>query len=215
MRALDITNNRYGRLTAICRAHYIGKGTRWKCKCDCGKEAIIALDSLRAGLTKSCGCIRIEIVRARSITHGNSVSGKITKELRAWSHMKGRCLNPNDHRYKDYGARGIKICDKWINNFEEFLSDMGKCPPDHSIERRNVNGNYEPSNCYWATTHVQARTRRDNIYVQYEGETMILKDYAARVGVPYRQLHLRYRTRGEDLFTATRAMQQRTQKQKL
>ena len=100
------------------------------------------------------------------------------------------------------------MCSAWANNAAQFILDMGDCPPDHSIDRKDPNGNYEPDNCRWATTHQQARTRTDNVFVEYEGVTMVLKDYADLVGVNYKTLHTRVRYKGNTLKEATAAILQ-------
>lgn len=131
----------------------------WNCLCDCGNTTTLCTSSLTRNITKSCGCIN-----TGSTTHGLSH----TKENKIYRGMKYRCLNPNSPAYKDYGERGIKICDRWLKSFENFLEDMGNIPSkNHSIERVNVNGNYEPNNCKWIERRLQGRNTRTNI-LSYE-----------------------------------------------
>lgn len=117
---------------------------------------------------------------------------KWKSEYYAWHNMKVRCLNPNDGRYKHYGARGIKICDRWLNSFDNFLSDMGPKPSaGHSIERIDVNGDYEPDNCKWATRNEQQNNTTQNRFIAYNGETLTLQQWSRRLGINHRTLHAR------------------------
>ena len=107
-----------------------------------------------------------------------------TPEFRVWANIKQRCLNPNNPGYKDYGGRGITICDKWIDSFEAFYQDVGPKPsPNHSIERNDVNGHYEPGNCRWATMDEQANNKRTNVYHSYQGELLTEAQLARKVGL--------------------------------
>lgn len=202
MKPLDIVGQRYGRLIALKRLENKGRRTVWLFTCDCGKNCVIDLDPVRGGKTKSCGCLKVDIITKRSVTHGNSVGRKCTPELRAWSHAKSRCFNSNDPKYNQYGGRGITMCPQWRDNSINFLSDMGKRPKGTSLDRIDVQGNYEPSNCRWATTEQQARNRTDNIYVSHQGEKLVLKDYAKLKGLPYKRLSFLMNRKG---FSLTKA----------
>lgn len=138
-----------------------GKHSKWLAKCSCGKEKIVIIDNLLRGKSLSCGCYRKKVMQALNTTHGQSGNSTKTRAYRSWAHMKGRCLNQDDAAYKDYGGRGISVCERWLK-FENFFADMGECPPEHSIERINVNGNYEPYNCKWIHKKFQARNTRAN-----------------------------------------------------
>lgn len=131
--------------------------TLWLCQCDCGNTTVVRRD--KVFITKSCGCLKIaqwDRVKHMS-THGMTK----TSEWVAWKSMKERCLTPSHTSYKNYGARGIKVCEHWVNNFENFLADMGPKPdPLLTLERIDVNGNYEPANCKWATWHDQRMNQR-------------------------------------------------------
>lgn len=140
----------------------------WKCICDCGKEKKVRDLSLRRDESKSCGCFQLEI----SVTHGVSKSST----YKSWEMMRQRCLNKNYDRYSDYGGRGIKICDRWLD-FNNFLNDMGEKPAGLSLDRIDVNGNYEPSNCKWSTMKEQNRNRRYNNLISFNGETRCLQEW--------------------------------------
>lgn len=132
----------------------------WKCRCSCGAIVDVVVGNLRSGNTKSCGCKKAErIAKARSV-HGHNKRGASSREYNSWASMKARCENPTNHKYRIYGARGISICDRWKESFVAFLEDMGQRPPGTSLDRIDVDGNYEPGNCRWADPKTQTSNRR-------------------------------------------------------
>lgn len=191
---LDVSGERYGRLVAIKRTEYQApedsrKRSWWLFKCDCGEEKIICLEPVRKGKTSSCGCLRTEELVKRSIIHGHKRNRKESRTLNSYKHMISRCYDSSDPKYHRYGERGIKVCDRWRESFLNFLEDMGENLGKLTIERINNDGNYEPGNCRWATNFEQSRNKSTNVFVEWEGQTMILKDFAKAVNVEYKRLH--------------------------
>lgn len=147
----DITGQKFGRWTALEKADPTAEEviSKWRVRCDCGQEGEISKASLTNGRSKGCGCHR----------EAKGQKYPPTRTYRCWGRMKDRCFNKRNERYKDYGARGIIVCERWLD-FKNFLADMGECPDGFSIERLNVNGNYEPGNCEWADIETQANNRQ-------------------------------------------------------
>lgn len=191
----DIKGKRFGKLIVLERAeNRIRESGRqdvvWVCKCDCGNSKNIRSTSLLQGLTKSCGCIAIEKVKNLNLSHNMCQ----TKEYKAWSKLKSRCYTKTDNKYYAYGARGIKVCDRWLESFDNFYKDMGDAPTKkHSIDRIDVNGNYEPSNCRWATNKVQSNNKTTNVYVEYGGVKYTLKTLSEHLDIPYKYFWMLYR----------------------
>ena len=176
---------KYGRLLIIEFAGVSTKGQRqWLCQCDCGNKHItITANLLSRSKVKSCGCYKMERIIAlggRNKKHG--MEG--TPEYKAWVGMRKRCCSPNNASYASYGGRGIRVCDEWMTSFENFFRDLGPRPgPGYSLERIDVNGNYEPTNCKWATIAEQNRNRRDNLIIEFDGRRQTLSLWAAETGI--------------------------------
>lgn len=175
-----------GRLTITDRTELRGRadgnGTRryWWCACSCGNEKWIGADKLAGRVTVSCGCVRREVVSASFRKHGQS---RRTPEYRAWAAMKQRCFNEGGPAYKNWGGRGIKVCDEWLNSFEQFFADMGRRPAGTSLERENNDGDYSPGNCKWGTRTEQSQNTRTAVRLTFKGETLCLSEWARRCGL--------------------------------
>jgi hypothetical protein len=198
-RALDLTGQVFGKLTVLERAGSTKSGKAlWLCLCECGKQTRSNGVDLRLGKINTCGCSRGE-------AHGLSRSsdGRLTKEWSTWQGMKQRCHNEKDIRFADYGGRGIKVCARWNDSFEAFLEDMGPPPsPKHSIDRIDVNGDYSPENCRWATPLEQGRNTRRNVMVSLGGRMVSLSEACEKLDLPYGTISMRI-LRG---WTAERAL---------
>lgn len=159
---VDLSGQRFGRLDVV-RCVSRQRRSLWLCRCVCGNEITVPGYYLKSGDTSSCGCLRRELsaasIRARSTTHGMTD----TPTYRSWRAMINRCTNPKTDDWHNYGGRGIQVCERWINSFENFLADMGERPAGKSIERVDNEWHYEPGNCVWATPIAQGRNRRTNV----------------------------------------------------
>lgn len=179
----DRSGDRVGRLT-VTSLYSRGSKDRhlfWYCVCDCGNITSVNSTHLGSSRIRSCGCLKKEQLAQRVTKHHLSQSA----EYVSWTGMKYRCYGVNCKNYKNYGGRGITICDRWLNSFDNFLEDMGFRPtPNHSIDRfPDVNGNYEPSNCRWATDAEQMRNLRGNVNITINGKTLCATDWAKEEGV--------------------------------
>lgn len=189
----SIIGREFGRLKVIQEAprHITPCGAIFRqsvCKCRCGNTVTVFNNALLSGASKSCGCFRLERLREVVLTHGHS--NPHSKTYNSWASMIQRCTNPKDRRFKDYGAVGIKVCKRWRNSFEAFLADMGECPPKLSIDRwPNPHGNYDISNCRWATRKQQQRNLRKTKIFTIRGITGCLPDLCERFSIDSGLVH--------------------------
>ncbi|WP_076231638.1 hypothetical protein [Clostridium botulinum] len=183
---IDLTNQKFGKLTVI---EYAGKAkegrmSMWKCKCDCGNICTVRGSCLKNGHTKSCGCIRsnkLVKINKSKVKHGKSN----TRLFKIWNGMKQRCYYEKMQDYEYYGGKGIKVCDEWLNNFVSFYNWAinNGYKENLTIDRKDINGNYEPSNCKWSSIKQQARNRRSNKLITYEGETKTLAEWCEKYNI--------------------------------
>lgn len=195
----EVLKQKYGKWTPLKEVEKVNNRRAFLCRCDCGRERVIKFELLPIGRSTSCGaCGKPE--RKKQSWHGMSR----TPEYRTWQEVIRRCCNPNRPFYMTYGGRGITICDRWKNSFEAFLEDMGKRPsPQHSIERIDVNGNYEPSNCKWATPTEQARNKRTNVSYVFNGKGLTLPEWEQFTNIPAETMRTRIEVYG---WTIERAL---------
>ena len=181
---LNLIGIRFGRQVVISEGEKNNGRRTWACLCDCGNIHSVITNVLNRGVSNSCGCLRVETSTILNTTHGCSNNRKNFPEYHVRMCMKDRCYNKNNDRYADWGGRGIKVCDRWLESFENFLDDMGRRPsPNHSIERRDNDKDYCPENCYWATKSEQNRNTRWNRYLEYGGRRMVITDWAKELMV--------------------------------
>lgn len=183
----DLTGQRFGRLIVIKRTANDKYGRAiWECSCDCGNKKTVSGASLISGKVKSCGCLRHD--NRSCVKHG----GANTTLYRRWCSIIHRCESPCSPYYKNYGARGIKVCDEW-HDFSKFKEWVIKTRPqeDYTVERIDVDGDYCPSNCTWIPLGEQARNRRTNVIIEYNGEKHILVEWCEILNLNYKLVHNR------------------------
>jgi len=190
---IDLTGRRFGRLVVLhdTSERKSGNGV-WRCRCDCGNKVNVVGCSLTSGYTTSCGCYNRECVAEANTTHGMTQHGEWHPVYRAWFNMLQRCENPNNKRYKDYGGRGIAVCDEW-HSAERFIgwALASGWEKGLSIDRIDNNGNYEPDNCRWVTRKVQSRNKRSNHLVAFNGRTQCLTNWAEETKILRSTLYTR------------------------
>jgi len=194
---IDMTGKRVGRLLVKSYAFTRKKSAYWNCVCDCGNEVVVIGKDLRKGHTQSCGCLQKEKAKdnikkagtGNRKTHGQ----RHTKLYEVWKVMRQRCQNKNNKAYANYGGRGIKVCGEWndFKNFCEWAINSGY-KEGLTLERIDVNGDYEPSNCKWVTLEEQQKNKTNTIYVEINGEAKTLVEWSRLTGIPYNTLYTRY-----------------------
>lgn len=203
----NLEGMRFGKLTILYEHPDMKYGCyTWVCQCDCGKKTHpIPTNMLLSGNTRSCGCYRAEVTRARSVTHDSSN----TRLYGIWRSMKSRCLNQRAEKYKTYGGRGIKVCEEWLNDFQAFYdwAMANGYQDDLTIDRIDVNGDYCPENCRWVDMRIQSNNRRTNVLVEINGERKTFGEWSNITGIRYATIYQRYLRgdRGESLIREVKA----------
>ena len=191
---IDLTGNKYGKLTVISRQPNAPHGvTVWKCKCDCGNTTNVRGNNLKSGAVKSCGCLLKEAPKSNA-THNMSK----TRLYKEWASMKARCSYSSQPGYKSYGARGIKVCEEWEKSFLAFAEwALSHGYNDVlTLERIDIDKGYAPDNCTWITLGEQSNNRRTNVRITYCGETLNLSQWCKLFGKDYRRVHNRMKKSG-------------------
>lgn len=184
---VDLTGRVFGRLVVVEQSDNRRGRVHWTCRCECGNTKSVAAKELVGGGTRSCGCLCMQLIEKLNKTHGMSRR----KEYRIWRGMKERCLDENSRYFHHYGGRGIFVCERWIDSFENFYADMGPKPPGMSIDRIDNDGPYSPDNCRWATQKEQTRNTRRTRLLTWNGQTLCLSDWSKITGISRKVLKKR------------------------
>ena len=212
-RKVDLTGNRFGRLTVIgVDKGRSGRDKYWLCKCDCGNTSVTTTHKLVNGMTRSCGCYAIERAKENGTKHGWSY----TRLYRIWRGMKERCLNKNSKSYRNYGARGISVYPEWIEfePFRDWAINNGYMD-NLTIERIDVDGNYCPDNCKWATYSDQENNKRNTVRIEYNGETHSISEWSEIVGIGIETIRHRINSGWSIEEALTKPAQKRTRPDKI
>jgi len=193
MYSMEIIGDKYNRWTVIAKAEnrilHNKNRAYWVCKCECGIIMEVEQSAIRGGMSKSCGCLKRDRTRQRNFKHGMAHT---SKSYSIWAGMIQRCLNPKCSQYKDYGGRGISVCERWTD-FENFHKDMGEKPTDKSLDRIDNNGNYDPENCRWANRFEQSQNARSNIILHLNGVKKCAAEWGRILGIPENTIYARHR----------------------
>lgn len=181
---MNLVGQRFSGLVVTAKSDRRGRNTYWDCICDCGTATTVSTHHLTSCHTRSCGCLQRRATSAAKTKHGMTGTGT----HKTWAEMHARCTNPRSKIFKFYGGRGIKVCGRW-QDFATFLADMGERPPGMSLDRVDSNGNYEPSNCRWADRLTQANNTRSNRFIEHEGRSQTVAQWARELGVPARLVY--------------------------
>jgi hypothetical protein len=183
---LNLVGQKFGRLTVQEFVGVVKRTSRWSCLCDCGNTIETRGPDLKNGNTKSCGCYMLDRVKETQTRHGQCLRNGIeTRTHLAWAEMQRRCYDAGRECYKNYGGRGIKVCERWLGKegFKNFYEDMGDCPEGMQLERKDNDGDYTPDNCRWATSMEQANNRRSSRWAVLKGERKTIAQWSRDTGI--------------------------------
>jgi len=214
VKTIEIGGLRFGRLSVVRRAYPENGKTSaamWLCRCDCGKDVIVTGGALRSGSTVSCGCYVKECFDEHRASRSHGLMN--APGYYSWCNMKDRCNNEAHPAYRDYGGRGIRVCERWSKSFPAFLEDLGPKPGSgYSVNRINNDGNYEPGNCRWATQKEQCRNTRVNHLMTCMGRTQTMIEWSEEMGLPDYVIGLRLRYGWTDEQAIMRPLEFRPQR---
>ena len=197
----DLTGRGFHRLTVTGYAGPVRGHQLWICLCTCGQERVVTANNLLRKHTRSCGCHKAEVI-ARGARRRHS--GSHTPEWAAWQHLKARCSNTARPDYCNYGGRGITVCERWLECFDNFIADMGKkLSPAHTLDRIDNDGPYSPENCRWATRSVQNTNKRLTRRITFDGVTKTVHEWCEQYHMPLRVVLQRLRNGWEPLRALT------------
>ena len=179
---IDLSRQKFGRWTVQGFVGRQGHDSYWDCLCDCGNTSRVRGNDLKIGHSQSCGCYNRERVAKRRTTHGHTKNGLVSREYRRWRNMMTRCYNTKVKSYKDYGARGIKVCERW-HTFENFFEDVGVFPDGLTLDRVDNSGDYTPDNWRFATQEEQKNNKRSNAWYEYKGENRTVAQWSRLLGI--------------------------------
>jgi len=203
IRRIELSGQTYNDWFVIRFSHITeSRSAYWLCRCVCGIEKPVSAAHLKAGRSKSCGCVADKRLGEALTTHGKSN----TYEYSVWLHMKQRCGYVKGEDYHNYGGRGITVCDRWVNSFERFLEDMGLATDGMTIDRIDNDAGYSPENCRWASKAEQMRNHRRNRWFTHDGKTMVLMDWARHLGLTQQALQGRLKRWSVEKSLSTPAM---------
>lgn len=188
---IDLTGQKFGRLTVVKRIENKGKSTMWECLCTCGNVTNVSAGNLRKGHTQSCGCLWNDSVPGSN--KFDCIYDSSSRLYKIWTHMKERCLKPYSNDYKHYGARGISICGEWENSFEDFAdwAIQNGYNDSLTIDRIDVNGNYTPENCRWVNMKVQENNKTDNRVLEFRGVSKTMSQWSDYTGISVATIYAR------------------------
>ena len=181
---VGLAGKTFGRWTVLRRGEGpIRLGAHWVCRCECGSEKTVRGNTLTVGKSRSCGCLNADVQRAKCVTRNRTHGLSKTRTYDTWANMVQRCTNPKASGWLKYGARGIRVCERWTA-FENFYADMGECPAGLTLDRKDSLGHYEPGNCRWVTQAIQQNNRGNNRRLTFGGKTMTLMEWSRETGLP-------------------------------